>query len=405
MAARSLLVITVVGLAVLGSLEAHAGPATGSVTGVVFDDYDGDGLRGKGEPGIPDKEVFLSQPGQFLRRVTTNAGGSYRVGGLAPGEYELSVVLDRSVGLCVLLDDSFSPLERSWCAGFTFPWTTVPEAVTMTVAAGTTMEVDVGAQAADVALITGDALLDADYAPVGTVIEAFVGDQACGATEVAGGLPFNFTMQVHGERSREGCAAIGDIVRFVVGGVPAAEPFTYVPFAQVSRPGFHIHHLVAMERHAWYWSGPLARTGTNDAVEIKALIDGVVCGATWTHRSRFGPGAMVGFDRLIVPSEEVTPGCGRPGAEVSFRAGGLASTTSIPWRPGLQELELTFVGDVDCDLTGTAIDAALLLQSEAGLLADVPCGAGADVNGDGAVDSRDAALVLQYVAGFIDSLG
>jgi hypothetical protein len=46
----------------------------------------------------------------------------------------------------------------------------------------------------------------------------------------------------------------------------------------------------------------------------------------------------------------------------------------------------------------------LILQAEAGLLAGVFCPEEADVNGDGEVDSRDAALLLQFVARLLPSL-
>ncbi|MCH8025552.1 MAG: chromosome condensation regulator RCC1 [Chloroflexi bacterium] len=64
----------------------------------------------------------------------------------------------------------------------------------------------------------------------------------------------------------------------------------------------------------------------------------------------------------------------------------------------------TVAGDVDCDGLVDAIDAALVLQFEAGLLATLSCAAAADVNGDGLVDAIDAALVLQFEAGLIESL-
>ena len=58
-------------------------------------------------------------------------------------------------------------------------------------------------------------------------------------------------------------------------------------------------------------------------------------------------------------------------------------------------------GDPDCDGKSTSIDAALVMQREAGLTKSLPCDAAADVNGDGRIDSVDAALILQFVAGLI----
>ena len=61
-------------------------------------------------------------------------------------------------------------------------------------------------------------------------------------------------------------------------------------------------------------------------------------------------------------------------------------------------------GDVNCDGSVNAVDAALVLQFSAGLLASVPCAEGADVNGDGGITSVDAALILQFTAGLFASL-
>ena len=62
------------------------------------------------------------------------------------------------------------------------------------------------------------------------------------------------------------------------------------------------------------------------------------------------------------------------------------------------------IGDADCNGEVNAIDAALVLQLIAGLLETVPCQALADANISGGVDAVDAALILQFIAGLIDSL-
>ena len=56
-------------------------------------------------------------------------------------------------------------------------------------------------------------------------------------------------------------------------------------------------------------------------------------------------------------------------------------------------------GDVNCDGSVSSIDAALILQLDAGLLGSLPCAQNADLNGDGETNSIDASLVLQRVAG------
>ena len=62
------------------------------------------------------------------------------------------------------------------------------------------------------------------------------------------------------------------------------------------------------------------------------------------------------------------------------------------------------VGDADCLGSVNSIDAAFILQFDAGLLGALPCPINADVDGDGMVTSIDAAHILQFDAGLIDSL-
>ena len=62
------------------------------------------------------------------------------------------------------------------------------------------------------------------------------------------------------------------------------------------------------------------------------------------------------------------------------------------------------LGDVDCSSEVNSIDAALVLQFDAGLLGEAPCESQADVNLDGFINSIDATLILQLDAGLLDRL-
>ena len=81
---------------------------------------------------------------------------------------------------------------------------------------------------------------------------------------------------------------------------------------------------------------------------------------------------------------------------------GVGSRTNSPLPLEVLGAKDPFFGDVDCDGLITSIDAALVLQFDAGLIDELDCLHNADVNGDGNIDSVDALLILQHVAGLID---
>lgn len=72
--------------------------------------------------------------------------------------------------------------------------------------------------------------------------------------------------------------------------------------------------------------------------------------------------------------------------------------------PTLTPVPVPVPGDVDCNGTVTAIDAALLLQLIAALTDTLPCEHNADVNSNAAIDAIDVTLILQFSAGLLASL-
>jgi hypothetical protein len=60
--------------------------------------------------------------------------------------------------------------------------------------------------------------------------------------------------------------------------------------------------------------------------------------------------------------------------------------------------------DVNCDGRTNAVDALLILQLVAGVIDSVACVQNGDVNGDGTINPLDAVLILQLEAGIIDSV-
>ncbi|MCH8008915.1 MAG: hypothetical protein IIC91_08615 [Chloroflexi bacterium] len=376
--------------------------ATGTITGVVFDDVNGDGVQNEGEPNLAGRTVMLRQDGVFLRYLSTGSNGRYVADGLEPGEYTLKPIFDESAGACPDLVFSFNPVQGAYCQDFALPRNADPAGpVLVNVESGMTAEINFATQPADVAVVTGVALLEDDVAPEGASVVAYVNGQKCGSATAwrsRGHGRINFTIHVLGAGERAGCAVPGDTVEFRVEDVPAADGFEWLPYTAASFP-VQVHHIVAMQDHAWYWFESDVRGGPlENNVLVEALVGSTVCGEVkFDSRSR----PALGFGRLIVPSAEIEPGCGRLGVDVTFRVDGVSTKGTVAWEAGLQRIDLAVPGDANCDMTLSAIDATLVLQLEAGLVDDVPCSHIADVTGDGLVDSRDAVLILQFEAGLL----
>ncbi len=73
--------------------SAHAG-ADGLITGTVFQDLNGDGMRGPGEPALPHRAVYLQRvdvevAGAAVLSVTSNAEGVFVFEHLPAGTYRV----------------------------------------------------------------------------------------------------------------------------------------------------------------------------------------------------------------------------------------------------------------------------------------------------------------------------
>lgn len=77
--------------------------------------------------------------------------------------------------------------------------------------------------------------------------------------------------------------------------------------------------------------------------------------------------------------------------------GGVADGYTPPPPPSLPDK----TGDVDCTGETNSIDAALVLQYTAGMIQTLPCPIEADMNASGATDAIDATIILQIAAGLV----
>ena len=323
--------------------QAGPQPRPGQVRGVVFHDRDEDGVLDPEEEGLPHRAVLLNQDGERRESTSTGADGTFTLEA-APGSYDLTVELDQRQGGCVDTFFSFYPLGGSFCVGAPLPWTaTTPYVIPVTVEDEETVAISVGARPTDAAVIVGRAALETERAPPGTRIEALVNDRVCGTSTVLADSEVDYVINVLGEREREGCASRGDVVSFRVGGVPATETASWVPYAEVANfLQIDFHNLTAMEHHAWYWMEVPAAGLPADGTPVQAMVGDTICGETVLRTSEglsvYADPPSAGFSELIVPSDKLASGCGHDGATVTVRSGDTV-IASMAWKPGLQAID------------------------------------------------------------------
>lgn len=172
--------------------------------------------------------------------------------------------------------------------------------------------------------------------------------------------------------------------------------------------------------------GPTAISGTWRPVEPLAAFIGEGIGGTWTLSvsDNFGidTGALESWtvilalskDPTATPTSTVTATATETPtstvtATATATATSTATATATPTSTGTATATATPTlakpcGDANSDGSVDSIDALVILQKVAGFLEDVPNPDAADVNNDGAADSLDSLLVLQKVAGLLQEL-
>ncbi len=121
---------------------------------------------------------------------------------------------------------------------------------------------------------------------------------------------------------------------------------------------------------------------------------------TYLYYCTIHPSTQRGTIRVLESATTPTPGS----ISTSTPTATAPTPTATPPTPTATPSTAAAIGDVNCNSNVDSIDAALVLQLVAGLVDTLSCEENADTNADGTTNSIDAALILQFTAGLIDTL-
>lgn len=318
--------------------SADAGQTTATVSGIVYEDTNGDGLRQLGEDGLDGRTVTLSLS-QGGERTAMTQQGLYTIPDVPDGSHTLATELDATgIILCSDSFGGFDPLRLDDCfsTGQIYYTATTPETVSVTVVAGQDTQVNFAGERRDIATLNAIAMLNGEYAPVGTTVRASHGSATCGESQVSepgGNGNITLVLEVSGASERTGCPNQGEPLSISIGGVPTTRDIVW------NGPATSTDHLVAMPDHAWFWTETRLDSSPVEGAVVLARIDGVTCGQAKVTRTLHGGVPVYGFGRLIVPSDAIQPGCGRTGATVTFHFGA-SVIASAKWVPDFQRVNI-----------------------------------------------------------------
>jgi hypothetical protein len=292
-----------------------------SISGVVWWDENGDGVRQPGEIGVVRRPVVLLGSAGLSRQIETDRDGRYVFSGLAAGVYTISLPEELSTLNITVLTFPESRIRP--------PFTRIVE-----LAAGSIDGIDFGLGEGDpLPMFSGSAFINA--APVDRPrVRALIEGQDCTG-------PWNlippdldqafFWISVFSAEHVPGCGEAGDQITFTINGLVANETATWTKVPGGTAPLSERNSRLMLTVGAPFAVfGP--RVEERDAAgkqvwgygyTVAAMVSGQVCAV---GLPRVWDSIMV-----IVPSETTKPGCGREGATVTFAVEGFAVSASRVW--------------------------------------------------------------------------
>jgi hypothetical protein len=296
------------------STEAEPG-----VSGFVFEDKNGNGVRDEGERGVEwDLLMCMSD---MCQQGTTDGNGRFHFDNVIPGRN--SINLAHTV-------TGWQRVFRDCDAG------------TFTYAKGEHKTVDlpvrfVGKHASGHG---GSVWKDGAPLPEGAQVEALVGEEVCGQTNTCGLRASRYFLWVASTEEKERCGEESAEVRFRVDGAMANQTAEWHDGESATVDLFAGPELAVFGGIVLMYRPGTPNIMVAEGTSVQAYVGDQLCGESTVFTVHPGPNMY----QIVVLPDALRAGCGREGASVRFTIGGEPANEDAVWERGVHRLQLT-IGD------------------------------------------------------------
>ena len=288
------------------------------VSGFVFNDRNGNGMRDKGEPGVEGWELHLCMGDACSSPATTGGGGHFHFDRIPPGQYQM-ILMDAHPGWQRTLQD---------CA-----WGTV----ILGQGEHKTADMAVRFVGEHVSGFGGSIWKDGAPVPEGTRIEALVGEKVCGETTTCGLRESRYFLWVISAREEGGCGEEDAEVRFRVDGTVVNQAAQWHDQDSATVDLFVGPELAVFEGPVFVYRPDTPNIMASEGTGVKAYVGDRLCGESAIFAAHPSPNSY----QVVVLPDALRAGCGTEGASVRFTIGDEPVNEGAAWQPGVRRLTLS----------------------------------------------------------------
>ncbi len=288
------------------------------VSGFVFNDRNGNGVRDSGEPGVKGWQLHLCMSDMCSSSATTDGGGRFDFDVVVPGQYQV-VVFDAHRGWQRVRTDCSS------------------DVLSLGQEEHKTADMPVRFVGEHVSGFRGSVWKDGAPVPEGTRVQALVGEKVCGETTTCGLREAGYFIWTPSADEEEGCGQDGSEVSFRVDGAAANQTAQWHDQDSATVDLFVGPDLAVFEGPVFVYRPDTQNILAPPGTLVRAYVSNRLCGETTVFSTHPAPNS---YEVAVLP-EALRAGCGTEGAPISFTIGGDAANERAVWQSGVHDLGLT----------------------------------------------------------------